>query len=69
MAILQIRLLSSTAESTQSRAARLLMIVRYARKREAIQVPILEAPGQMGVGKFGWKDQNPTILSFSGTLT
>jgi hypothetical protein len=33
---------------------------------EAIQVPILEAPGQMGVGKFGWKDQDPTILSFSG---
>lgn len=33
---------------------------------EAIQVPILEAPGQTGVGKFGWKDQNSTILSFSG---
>ena len=33
---------------------------------EAIQVPILEAPGQTGVGKFGWKDQDPTILSFSG---
>jgi CxxC motif-containing protein (DUF1111 family) len=33
---------------------------------EAIQVPILEAPGQTGVGKFGWKGQDPTILSFSG---
>jgi CxxC motif-containing protein (DUF1111 family) len=33
---------------------------------EAIQVPILEASGQTGVGKFGWKDQDPTILSFSG---
>jgi CxxC motif-containing protein (DUF1111 family) len=33
---------------------------------EAIQVPILEAPGKTGVGKFGWKDQDPTILSFSG---
>jgi CxxC motif-containing protein (DUF1111 family) len=33
---------------------------------EAIQVPIFEAPGQTGVGKFGWKDQDPTILSFSG---
>jgi CxxC motif-containing protein (DUF1111 family) len=33
---------------------------------EAIQVPLLEAPGQTGVGKFGWKDQDPTILSFSG---
>ena len=33
---------------------------------EAIQVPVLEAPGQTSVGKFGWKDQDPTILSFSG---
>jgi CxxC motif-containing protein (DUF1111 family) len=33
---------------------------------EAIQVPILEVAGQTGVGKFGWKDQDPTILSFSG---
>jgi CxxC motif-containing protein (DUF1111 family) len=32
---------------------------------EAIQVPILEAPGVTGLGKFGWKDQDPTILSFS----
>ena len=33
---------------------------------EAIQVPIFEAPGQTAVGKFGWKDQDATILSFSG---
>ncbi|HEX3878437.1 MAG TPA: di-heme oxidoredictase family protein [Bryobacteraceae bacterium] len=33
---------------------------------EAIMIPILEAPGQMGVGKFGWKDQMPTVLSFAG---
>jgi CxxC motif-containing protein (DUF1111 family) len=33
---------------------------------EAIQVPIFEVPGQTGVGKFGWKDQDATILSFSG---
>jgi CxxC motif-containing protein (DUF1111 family) len=33
---------------------------------EAIQVPIFEAPGQTGVGKFGWKTQDATILSFSG---
>ncbi len=32
---------------------------------EAIQAPILESPGHTGVGKFGWKDQNPTILSFA----
>lgn len=33
---------------------------------EAIQVPILEAPGQTAIGRFGWKDQDPTILSFAG---
>jgi CxxC motif-containing protein (DUF1111 family) len=33
---------------------------------EVVQVPILEAPGKTGVGKFGWKDQDPTVLSFSG---
>jgi CxxC motif-containing protein (DUF1111 family) len=33
---------------------------------EAIEVPIFEAPGQNGVGKFGWKDQDATILSFAG---
>lgn len=33
---------------------------------EAIQVPVLESPGHTSVGKFGWKDQDPTILSFSG---
>jgi CxxC motif-containing protein (DUF1111 family) len=33
---------------------------------EAIQVPVLEAPGQTALGKFGWKDQDATILSFSG---
>jgi CxxC motif-containing protein (DUF1111 family) len=32
---------------------------------EAIQAPILEAPGQTRVGRFGWKDQDPTILSFA----
>lgn len=33
---------------------------------EAIQVPVLEAPGQTRVGRFGWKDQQPTVLSFAG---
>src|SRR5579863_6089977 len=33
---------------------------------QAIQVPILEAPGKNGLGKFGWKAQDPTILSFAG---
>lgn len=32
----------------------------------AIYVPIIEAPGQAGVGRFGWKDQHASLLSFSG---
>jgi CxxC motif-containing protein (DUF1111 family) len=28
--------------------------------------PIVEAPGQMGVGRFGWKDQHASLLSFAG---
>jgi CxxC motif-containing protein (DUF1111 family) len=31
---------------------------------QVIQVPIVEAPGQMGVGRFGWKDQHASVLSF-----
>jgi CxxC motif-containing protein (DUF1111 family) len=30
-----------------------------------IHVPVLEAPGQTGVGRFGWKDQQASLLSFS----
>jgi CxxC motif-containing protein (DUF1111 family) len=26
----------------------------------------VEAPGQMGVGRFGWKDQHASLLSFAG---
>src|ERR1700694_1263425 len=33
---------------------------------EAIQVPVLEAPGQTRVGRFGWKDQHSSLLSFVG---
>jgi CxxC motif-containing protein (DUF1111 family) len=29
-------------------------------------VPIVEAPGQAGVGRFGWKNQHASLLSFSG---
>jgi CxxC motif-containing protein (DUF1111 family) len=32
---------------------------------EAIQVALFEAPGQTGVGRFGWKDQHRSLLSFS----
>src|SRR5262249_17533455 len=31
---------------------------------EAIEVPVLEAPGQTRVGRFGWKDQHSPLLSF-----
>src|ERR1700693_3228303 len=33
---------------------------------QALYVPIVEAPGQTGVGRFGWKDQQASLLSFSG---
>ena len=31
-----------------------------------VYVPIIEAPGQAGIGRFGWKDQHASLLSFSG---
>jgi CxxC motif-containing protein (DUF1111 family) len=31
-----------------------------------VYVPIVEAPGRAGVGRFGWKDQHASLLSFSG---
>src|ERR1700751_266440 len=31
---------------------------------EAVQAPIFEAPGQTRVGRFGWKDQHGSLLSF-----
>jgi CxxC motif-containing protein (DUF1111 family) len=33
---------------------------------EAIEVPVLEAPGESRVGRFGWKDQHSSLLSFIG---
>ena len=33
---------------------------------QVLNVPIVEAPGQMGVGRFGWKDQHASLLSFAG---
>jgi CxxC motif-containing protein (DUF1111 family) len=33
---------------------------------EAIQVSVLEAPGQTRIGRFGWKDQHSSLLSFIG---
>lgn len=31
---------------------------------EAIPVPMFEAPGQTRIGRFGWKDQHSSLLSF-----
>ena len=31
---------------------------------EAIEVPMFEAPGQSRIGRFGWKDQHGSLLSF-----
>src|SRR5207249_5731992 len=33
---------------------------------QALYVPILEAPGETRIGRFGWKDQHASLLSFSG---
>jgi CxxC motif-containing protein (DUF1111 family) len=33
---------------------------------QVLHVPIVEAPGQMSVGRFGWKDQHASLLSFAG---
>jgi len=32
---------------------------------QAVQVPVLEASGALAVGRFGWKDQHASLLSFS----
>src|SRR6201998_1789089 len=33
---------------------------------QILYVPIVEAPGQMGVGRFDWKNQHASLLSFAG---
>jgi len=33
---------------------------------QILKVPIVEAPGEMAVGRFGWKDQHASLLSFAG---
>src|SRR6202030_429521 len=33
---------------------------------EAVEVPVLESPGQTRIGRFGWKDQHSSLLSFIG---
>jgi CxxC motif-containing protein (DUF1111 family) len=36
-----------------------------AQRGTLIQVPVLEAPGQSRTGRFGWKNQHSTLLSFA----
>lgn len=33
---------------------------------QALYVPVLEAPGKTAIGRFGWKDQQASVLSFAG---
>lgn len=33
---------------------------------QALYVPVIESPGTTRVGRFGWKDQHASLLSFSG---
>jgi CxxC motif-containing protein (DUF1111 family) len=33
---------------------------------QVLRVPVVEAPGETGVGRFGWKDQHASLRSFSG---
>jgi CxxC motif-containing protein (DUF1111 family) len=33
---------------------------------KVLRVPIVEAPGETGVGRFGWKNQQASLQSFSG---
>jgi CxxC motif-containing protein (DUF1111 family) len=33
---------------------------------QALYVPVVEAPGQTRIGRFGWKDQHASVLSFAG---
>jgi CxxC motif-containing protein (DUF1111 family) len=44
---------------------RTFLALAAANHGEAIQVPVLEASGVSEVGKFGWKDQHASLLSFA----
>ena len=33
---------------------------------QVIQVPVLESPGSVRAGRFGWKNQNASLLSIAG---
>ena len=56
----------SIADSTlQALAQQQRALTRGRIAGEAIQVPIAENPGQTRVGRFGWKDQQASLLSFA----
>lgn len=51
----------------------LIALARYQCERsggkicgQVIRVPVVEAPGETRVGRFGWKNQQASLLSFSG---
>ena len=55
----------AVADSTLNDIARLQKEITRGRiQGEAIEVPMFEAPGETRVGRFGWKDQHGSLLSF-----
>ena len=55
----------AVADSTLQDIAKLQPLISGGRIHgEAVEVPIFEAPGQTRVGRFGWKDQHGSLLSF-----
>jgi CxxC motif-containing protein (DUF1111 family) len=60
-------LVEAVADTTLLGIAREQRRVTNGRIRgQALFVPIVESPGKTGVGRFGWKDQHASLLSFSG---
>jgi CxxC motif-containing protein (DUF1111 family) len=52
-------------ETLKAIAARQASETKGRIKGLAISVPVLEAPGTYAIGRFGWKDQHASLLSFS----
>src|SRR3984957_9549648 len=50
----------------QSIAQRQLEVSEGRIHGEVVEVPVLESPGQSRIGRFGWKDQHSSLLSFIG---
>jgi CxxC motif-containing protein (DUF1111 family) len=57
----------AVADSTLLEIARRQRETTHGRIRgQALMVPIVEAPGKTAVGRFGWKAQHASLLSFAG---